>query len=198
MPNAPISETGLLLPQGDKRAAFYHLTIQDFFAAQRLADVREDQLFDVFCERGGVPEWRSALSFVCGSLLARHGSPNRGVQLLSRLVESLDPWRERPASGPILKRAIVIGDCLQILLKRGARLKPELEENFQDFCIQAIEYEAPLRDRFELGLALGHVGDPRIVVDLRRPGLSCCPQFRPLKSRRDSDPTRGPQAPFTR
>ncbi len=50
-----LSHTGLLLPRGDRRAGFYHLSIQEFLAAQRLLDVagESDRLFEVF-RRGGL------------------------------------------------------------------------------------------------------------------------------------------------
>jgi formylglycine-generating enzyme required for sulfatase activity len=156
-----LSRTGLLLPQGERQAGFYHLTLQDFLAAQRLLDLHEEELFDVFCLRGAVPEWRSALSFVFGSQLAKHSSPQRSITLLGRLVDALA--EDRVGLG------VVVGQCLQILMKRGLRLKDEFEERFRDYCLAVIEQETPLRDRLELGLALGHLGDPRIVVDLRDP-----------------------------
>ena len=154
-----LSRTGLLLPQGENRAGFYHLTFQDFFAAQRLLDVRETELFDVFRERGGAPEWHSTLSFAFGSQLAQHSSPQRSTVLMSELVESL--------TDDDVGLAVVVGECLQILLKQGVRLKSELEERLRQYCLAAIEREAPVRERHELGLALGHLGDPRVTMDLR-------------------------------
>lgn len=156
-----LSRTGLLLPQAEQRAGFYHLTLQDFLAAQRLLDLHEEELFDVFCLRGAVPEWRSTLSFVFGSQLAKHSSPQRSTTLLGRLIEALADDR--------VGLAVVVGECLQILMKQGLRLKETFEDRFRDYCVAAIEREVPLRNRFELGLALGHLGDPRGVVDLRDP-----------------------------
>ena len=43
-----LTHSGLLLPQGHQRAGFYHLTIQDFLAAQRLLHTHEGRLFDLF------------------------------------------------------------------------------------------------------------------------------------------------------
>jgi formylglycine-generating enzyme required for sulfatase activity len=156
-----LSRTGLLLPRADQRAAFYHLTLQDFLAAQRLLDLHEEELFDVFRLRGEVPEWRSTLSFVFGSQLAKHSSPQRSTTLLGRLVESLTHDR--------VGLAVVVGECLQILMKQGLRLKDTLEDRFRNYCLAAIEREVPLRERFDLALVLGQLGDPRVVVDLRDP-----------------------------
>ncbi|TVS12282.1 MAG: hypothetical protein EA424_22760, partial [Planctomycetaceae bacterium] len=154
-----LSRTGLLLPQAEQRAAFYHLTLQDFLAAQRLLDLHEEDLFDVFCQRAQVPEWRSTLSFVLGSQLAKHSSPQRSTTLLGRLIHALSEDR--------VGLAVVVGQCLQILIKRGLRLMPAIEDLFRQYCVGAIERQVALRDRCELGLALGHLGDPRIVRDLR-------------------------------
>jgi hypothetical protein len=53
-----LSHTGLLLPRGDRRAAFYHLSFQEFLAAQRILDVECDRLLEVFIERAAAAEWR--------------------------------------------------------------------------------------------------------------------------------------------
>ena len=156
-----LTRSGLLLPRDGNRAGFYHLTFQDFLAAQRLLDVREAELFEVFRRRGPSPEWRSALCFVFGAQLARNASPQRSTELLGKLVGSL--------ADDDVALSVLVGECLQVLLKRGVRLKSELEERYQQYCVAAIEREAPLPERHELGLALGQLGDPRIVTDLRDP-----------------------------
>ena len=54
-----LTRSGLLLPQEDDRhAAFYHFTFQDFLTAERLFDLPDDKLADVFRRRGEFPEWR--------------------------------------------------------------------------------------------------------------------------------------------
>ena len=156
-----LTRTGLLLPRGERQAGFYHLTLQDFLAAQRLLDLHEETLLEVFRERGAVAEWRSTLSFVCGAQLAKHSSPHRTITLLSRLVESLHQ--------DDLRLGVVLGDCLQLLLKRGVRLKDEAVNIFRDFCVSAINREVVLQERFQLAIALGRVGDPRIETDIRNP-----------------------------
>ena len=55
-----LTRTGLLLPRDKNRAGFYHFTFQDFLAAQRLLEVREQDLFDVFCDRGATLESQSS------------------------------------------------------------------------------------------------------------------------------------------
>ena len=154
-----LSRSGLLLPRGDRRAGFYHLSFQDFLAAQRLLDLESERLPDVIRERAPAPEWRPALSFVFGSLLAKHASPEPGVRLLTRLVELAAPEE--------LGLHLVIGECIEMLIGRGIGLQTALKERARGFCLAAIEREAPLPERHALGLALGRLGDPRIVHDLR-------------------------------
>ena len=158
-----LSHTGLLLPRGDRRAGFYHLSIQEFLAAQRLLDVagESDRLFEVFRARGAVAEWRNTLSFLFASQLGKSTSPERSIRLLGRLIEE--------GVAKSLGLAVVVAECLQVLLGRKMRLRPELEETFRQVCLAAIEREEPVRERCLLGLALGQLGDPRIVRDLRDP-----------------------------
>jgi len=156
-----LSHTGLLLPRGDRRAGFYHLSIQEFLAAQRLLDVEGDRLFEVFRARAAIAEWRNTLSFLFASQLGRSTSPERSIRMLGRLIEE--------GVEKSLGLAVVVADCLQVLLGRKMRLRPDLEKIFRQACLAAIEREEPVRERCVLGLALGQLGDPRIVTDLRDP-----------------------------
>lgn len=154
-----LQQSGLLLSRGDKTASFYHLTFQDFLAARRLADVERARLFEVFCERAETAEWRGTLSFLFGSELA--GSPQQATRLLNRLIDRL--------TLDTLGLTVVVADCLETMLGRNNRLRPEVEQRFKDICLAAIEAEVRVKARNTLGLALGRLGDPRVSVDLRDP-----------------------------
>jgi formylglycine-generating enzyme required for sulfatase activity len=154
-----LSTTGLLLPRGEHRAGFYHFSFQEYLAAERIFDLRRDELVTVFVDRANVHEWRSTLTFLFALQLARHSSPQRSIDLLVRLLEEL--------SHDKTGLAVVIGDCLRILLERGFYLKPEKQDAFRQYCESAIEREVPIAERTQLGLALGALGDPRITPDLR-------------------------------
>ena len=154
-----LQRSGLLLGRGDDQASFYHLTIQDFLAARRLADVERASLFEVFCERAGTPEWRNTLSFVFGSELA--GSPEQATRLASRLIDQV--------TVDSVGLAVVVADCLEAMLGCSSRLRADKEQRFKEICLAAIENEVELKARNTLGLALGRLGDPRVVVDLRDP-----------------------------
>jgi hypothetical protein len=177
-----LSQSGLLVPRGDGEASFYHLSIQEFLAAERLhlLHVRNwDGLIDLITLRGATAGWRNTLSFLFGCLIAK-SSPHVGIECLREVAKRMsfptgDPSR-RGQDAEIWKLAILIGDCLQILLGREAAIPDGLTSFFQKCVFQAIEQEIGVKDRHTLAVALGRLGDPRIVVDLR------------LKTPPDNDP----------
>jgi formylglycine-generating enzyme required for sulfatase activity len=148
----------VLLPRPGKRAAFYHFTFQDFLAAQLIVE-REDDLAVFFRRRAAWAEWRSTLSFVFGSLMARHTLPDKGIRLLQQLIE--------PLTLDELPLMLVVSDCLEILAGQQVGLQQDHVAKFRQLCRDGITREVELEPRVELGLALGRLGDPRIVEDLR-------------------------------
>ncbi|MFN7769962.1 MAG: formylglycine-generating enzyme family protein, partial [Planctomycetaceae bacterium] len=163
--NQLLNSSGLLLPRENFAAGFYHATIQDFLAAQRLWSgfgrdpARLDQFFR---ERAPQHEWRGTLTFLMGWQIQAQGDEvEESFELLTRLIRGLKPQD--------VGLGVVIGQCLQILSKRGRDLKDAgVLETYRQFCKDRIaEAVQPLRDRYELGLALGAVGDDRIRVNLK-------------------------------
>ncbi len=158
-----LSDSGLLLPREGKRAGFYHLSFQEFLAAERLAVLAADQGADawyaLFLRRGPAAEWRYTLGFLFGAYLFRHASTQAGIRLLARLIDALRA--DAPAADAGL--AWTLADCLDIALAKGCVLPEEKLERFRQFCLAAIEQEIPPRPRQALGLALGRIGDPRIL-----------------------------------
>jgi formylglycine-generating enzyme required for sulfatase activity len=154
-----LSRSGLLLPQGQQRAGFYHFTFQDFLAGQWLQDVEGERLLGLFRERAETTEWHNTLSFVFSALLARSTTPDRSIKLLSLLVDAIDETT--------LGLSLVVADCLNILMGRKYRLAQQVEAKFREICLSAIAREVPVQARCRLGLALGRVGDTRLVNDLR-------------------------------
>ena len=152
-----VSQTGLLVPQGEHRAGFYHLSFQEFLAARRLADVEAGQLLEVALERGAVREWRNTLSFLFGQVLATSTSPERAVGLLSDLI-----GRVGTADTAV---QVVAADWIEILAGRGYRLDPTTHQRAVDLCLASMRGDAPAGDRCELGAALGRMGDPRFRED---------------------------------
>ncbi len=104
-------------------------------------------------------DWRNTLSFTFSTLLARCTSPERCVRLLDALI----PTCNEAAIG----LALVVAECSEILLGHGIRLSAASEVQFVAFCLQAIDLDVPARERRALGMILGRLGDPRILVDMK-------------------------------
>ncbi len=154
-----LAESGLLLPRGEGRAGFYHLSFQEFLAAQRLMELDAARLREVFRERAETSEWRNTLSFLFSSRLAGSVSPEGSTRLLAELLSEVSVEK--------LGLHVVVADCFQILLGKGIRLPEALEEKFRKDCLSAIKAEVSIPERVHLGLVLGQIGHPRIVTDLR-------------------------------
>lgn len=152
-----MTQTGVLLQRGDHHAAFLHLSFQEFLAAQRLADVASHRLVDEFVERSRAPEWRNTLSFLFGNLLFTSTTPERAVRLLAELVGRIQPDQ--------MGLALVAADAAEMLLRRGRRLAPAVEERLRSLCVAAMRGNAPARERALVGAALGRIGDPRFRAD---------------------------------
>jgi hypothetical protein len=160
-----LSHSGLLLPRQRERAGFLHFSVQEFLAAERLFNIERLRLLDIFAERGAFAEWRNTLGFVFGKLLATSADAvDVGVEpFLTSLIG------EAARRDQDLNLQVVTADCLEIFLAAGYHVREAAEEQFRRLCLAAIERETPLFQRHELGLALGTLGDPRVVVDLRNP-----------------------------
>jgi hypothetical protein len=152
-----ISRGGLFIPHGERDAAFSHLSFQEFFAAQRMVDVEADRLPAALAERSRVAEWRNTVSFLFGKLLADSTSPARPVQLLANFLDAIPP-DQSPSQ-------LVAVDCVGILRGKGYGLPKAAERRLQDLCLASMRGGAPARDRCELGVALGRLGDPRFRED---------------------------------
>jgi len=154
-----LSRSGLLVPAGGDHAKFYHLSIQDFLAAQLAKDPEESEFVEFLRQRSRAESWRSALGFAAVARRRTAESPRKVLGMLERLIEStalteLSTW-------------VFIGDWIRILMREKANVAAAALTRFRESVDHAIRTEAPLRQRVELGLALGHVGDLRIVQDLR-------------------------------
>jgi len=151
-----LTRSGLLLPRPGDRAAFYHLSVQEFLAAERILRT-EDDLLSVIRARGAVAEWRPTLIFLfAGKIGAK--TPRWGTDLLDRLIAELDRAAVRANPGP----AVFIAEALDLCLAKNYAVPEELKEAFRGVALDAIEDEVELKARNALALTLGRVGDPRI------------------------------------
>jgi len=152
-----VGRTGVFIPQGEHRAAFYHLSFQEFFAAQRLADGEPEALAQTILQRGAASAWRNTLSFLYGKFLAANSTPDRPVRLLTAVIGKLEP--SAPAT------LVVAADCLEILTRRGYGLPQPLADRLRTLCLETMTGPAEPRVRCEAGSALGRIGDTRFRAD---------------------------------
>ena len=157
-----LTRSGLLLPRPNDRAAFYHLSFQEFLAAQRIVRVANN-LDSVFSERGPTAEWRSTLLFLFAAQIFNKDA-EWGLGLLDRLIASLDRATVKAEPG----LAVFIAEALELCLAKNYRVPDALAEAFRRLSLGAIEDEIELHARQAIGLCLGRLGDPRIA-SLRDP-----------------------------
>jgi hypothetical protein len=157
-----LTRSGLLVPLANERAAFYHLSFQEFLAAQRIARTPGD-VEQIFRARGGVPEWRPTLLFLFAAQIAIWDA-QWGLDLLGQLIADQDRTAVKANAAP----AVFIAEALELCLAKKYAVSEEVKEDFRRLSLEAIEDEIALQARQALGLCLGRVGDPRIF-DLRDP-----------------------------
>lgn len=151
-----LAEAGVLLKRDDRRAEFTHVTIQEFLAAERIADVDAERLGELVSRRSQTPEWRTTLSFLFGSFLARDTSPERAASLLSGVVGR----GERHVG-----LQIVAADGMDTLRGRGIGLESKHETRLRATWLETMRGDPFARNRHEAGKALGLIGDTRFRAD---------------------------------
>lgn len=151
-----LNRSGLLVPRSGERAAFYHLSIQEFLAAQRLARCG-DNVERVFLDWRGVLEWRLTLLFLFAAQLTRSDA-GWGLRLLDRLIRDQD--RKAVKANPAA--SVLVAEALDLCLHKGYQVPTRLRDRFTHLALDAIGDEVEVQARQALGLALGRLGDPRI------------------------------------
>ena len=59
-----VARSGLLTSRGDSTFAFYHLSIQEFLAAESIFERRRREVPAMFIERSPDASWRNTLTFL--------------------------------------------------------------------------------------------------------------------------------------
>ncbi len=106
--------------------------------------------------RAPVAEWRLTLSFLFGRMLERNGE-QWALEATRDLLATQDRAAVRANPAP----AVVCADWLEMLKRKGVNLF-DLKDRYAALALTAIADEAPVKDRFRLGIVLGLVGDPRL------------------------------------
>jgi len=159
-----LSDSGLLLPRDNERAAFYHLSFQEFLAAERLHKLREapEAILGI---HAGTPAWRRTLRFLFCAVAERE-SAERAITAWRSLLPSFEP----PALDANPAPALVLADCLEVAHAKGW-LIDDFKPPLRDACEHALHHLTPDL-RAQLWLSLGRLGwDDRPGVGLRPDGL---------------------------
>lgn len=147
---ALLSNSGLLLPRPNKRAAFYHLSFQEFLAAVRLRRITDD-VKTVLRARKSAPQWRRTLRFLFCAV-ADQKSPERALEAVSVLLDDLDPNRLAADANP----ALLLADCLEVGHARRWNLDGFFKP-YREACEEALKRVAPPA-RAHLWRILGRIG----------------------------------------
>ncbi|NBC34613.1 MAG: SUMF1/EgtB/PvdO family nonheme iron enzyme [Alphaproteobacteria bacterium] len=149
-------KSGLLLPRPERQVAFYHLSFQEYLAAERMLRCSDDLPAD-FRARCAIPEWRLTLLFLFAGKVDR-SRPDWGSRLLGRLIEEQAPAAVRANAAP----AHFIAEALDLILAKNRPVPDAVRETFTRLTLDAIEDEVEVTARQALGVTLGRLGDPRI------------------------------------
>ncbi len=154
-----LSRSGLLIQKEQRSAAFYHFSFQEYLAGRRLVQLAGDRLAAAILKYANIPEWRPTLAFAFGTALPIFGS-EKIIPILTQMISN--------ASLSRLGHLVLTADLIEIVYRKNYRLQDDIVAQFRTLCLEAIEKEVPLAERYDLGRSLGLVGDPRIVQDLRQ------------------------------
>ncbi len=160
-----LSDSGLLLPRDNRRAAFYHLSFQEFLAAERLRTLCESPE-GILARYAGTPAWRRTLRFLFCAIVERDKA-ERAVTAWKSLLPALEPaaLKANPA------HALVLADSLEIVHAKGWPLNDVFKAPLLRACDHALHHLPP-DIRAQLWLTLGRLGlDDRPGVGLRSDGL---------------------------
>lgn len=160
-----LQRSGLLVPKAAGKAAFQHLTFQEFLAAEWCSKntTSEQQLLEVFRIRGLVANWRDTLKFLFGR---RVDDWDQSVmtEIAWQLLQDVE--QQTPVQVPNL--AVVCCDAVHLLLDRGYQLPNQMQLCLQSLFRQSLEQLADIGARDQLGLLVSRIGDDRPGLDLRQ------------------------------
>ncbi len=158
-----LGRSGLLTQGSSQRASFFHLSFQEFLAAEQLTRLADglDKLLQVIFQRANMANWRPTLRF----LLARRATektPEAVLELLEQMLTRIDVDDVRKFTGLTLS----VVDGLEILLDRNLHLQGDARDQFVNVFLKSIEQNVEVKARAELALMLGRLGDPRVSESL--------------------------------
>ena len=155
-----LSNSGLLLPRANRRAAFNHLSFQEFLAAVRLRRVTGHSS-EVLIRHMATAEWRRTLRFLFCAI-ADQASPEQALAEFGILLDYLKPDLLALDPSP----ALLLADCLEVGHARGWNLQG-FAKPYREACDRALKIVPPPARAF-LWQILGRIGlDDREGVGVR-------------------------------
>ncbi|MFN5624579.1 MAG: SIR2 family protein, partial [Planctomyces sp.] len=156
-----LQRSGLLVPKAEGKAAFQHLSFQEFLAAEWFSKKNNDQqLLELYTTRGLVANWRETLKFLSGRRVDERDQSVM-TDLAGQLLQHVE--QQTPLQVPAL--AVVCCDAVHLLLDRGYQLPDEMQGCVRRLFRQSLEQLANLSARDQLGLLVSRLGDDRPGLD---------------------------------
>ncbi len=156
--------SGLLVPEQDGKAAFQHLSFQEFLAAEWFSKTAttDGELKGLYRTRGLVANWRETLRFLTG-----RRAEERDQSVMTAFVAELLDQVEQQTPGQVPELAVVCCDSVHLLLDRGYRLPDALQACVRRLFGQSLRQVAGVGVCDQLGLLVGRLGDDRPGLDLK-------------------------------
>ncbi len=172
--------SGILEETSRNRLRFWHLTFQEYLAAQNLAWLSDDQgngWWSIVENRLESAQWRETGGLFPG-VLFDEGGRRRVDELLTRVLEKYpgDDLAQDARKAGILER------ILEPMRVYEYQPKPEIQEQYQEVLNRAMAIftpkgaaKVPIAVRLPAAEALGQGGDPRFTGDHWREDLITVP-----------------------
>jgi|GEM_PF-2378512 len=159
-----LQRSGLLVPKAEGKAAFQHLSFQEFLAAESFSRVTTDdqRILGLFRTRGQVANWRETLKFLFGRRVWE-----RDQSVMTDLAGQLLQHVEQQTPLQLPELAVVCCDAVHLLLDRGYQLPGVMQGCVRRLFRQSLEQLADLSARDQLGLLASRLGDDRPGLDFR-------------------------------
>ncbi|MBF0428623.1 MAG: SUMF1/EgtB/PvdO family nonheme iron enzyme, partial [Magnetococcales bacterium] len=170
--------SGIVEELGDQRIKFWHLTFQEYLAAQALAWLGDEEkpgedFWPILKQKLDDPQWRETVELFPGALFDE-GGKRRVDRLLQRV---LNLRGKKPTLEDDARVAGIMGRLLQPMIAYQYIPKVEIGETYQQVLNRAMAIftkegakQVPIKQRIAAAEALGRGGDPRLqdltLIDL--------------------------------
>jgi hypothetical protein len=164
-----LTRTGLLLPEGEERAGFYHQTFQDFFAAEYTLHNPSSEVTKLLTNHADDPRWHQMLLFLLSGMIRNSNGVDTPLKCFG---DVLRPKLDSTSLAQQPLPAILWGRCLELADSNRVRTLGELGEAFFNACLDALQQVKDPQQRLHLFDSLAHLGlDRRPGVGLDEQGL---------------------------